>query len=178
MPLCNPYRVQDTGSARSRGNDWRVCRGMREHAPMLTSSVGRRGASLAGLLASCFYDAAHEVEVARSSRRCLLLSRPSFLIIARPSGTLRCSYGRPRHLNRHRARHSQQVGEAGLGSRSRAGMAGADSHHFIGHADGLLSRLGSSLRARGAQVSRKKSRRGHDEPGAVDGKTQLRPKIF
>ena len=43
---------------------------------------------------------------------------------------------------------------------------------------GLLSRLGSSLRARGAQVSRKKSRRGHDEPGAVDGKTQLRPKKF
>ena len=64
---------------------------MREHAPMLTSSVGRRGASLAGLLASCFYDAAHEVEVARSSRRCLL-SRPSFRIIARPPGTLRCSY--------------------------------------------------------------------------------------
>ena len=53
---------------------------MREHAPMLTSSVGRRGASLAGLLASCFYDAAHEVEVARSSRRCLLMSRPSFLL--------------------------------------------------------------------------------------------------
>ena len=117
VPLCNPYRVQDTGSARSRGNDWRVCRGMREHAPMLTSSVSRRGASLAGLLASCFYDAAHEVEVARSSRRCLLMSRPSFRIIGRPSRTLRCSYGRPRHLNRHRARHSQQVGEAGLGCR-------------------------------------------------------------
>ena len=117
VSLCKAYRVQARGSARSRGNHRRVFRGMLEHAPMLTSSVGRRGASLAGLLASCFYDAAHEVEVARSSRRCLLMSRPSFRIIARPSGTLRCSYGRPRHLNRHRARHSQQVGKAGLGSR-------------------------------------------------------------
>ena len=116
-PMVHPYELQARGSARSHANGWRVYRGMLEHAPMLTSSVGRRGASLAGLLASCFYDAAHEVEVARSSRRCLLMSRPSFLIIARPPGTLRCSYGRPRHLNRHRARLLLQVGEAGLGYR-------------------------------------------------------------
>ena len=119
VPLCNPYSVKDGGSARSRGNEWRVCWGMREHAPMLTSSVGRRGVSLAGLLASCRHDAVHEVGVARSSRCCLLMSQPSFHIIVRPYRALGCSHGRRRHLNRHRARLSLQVGEAPSSSTGR-----------------------------------------------------------
>ena len=95
QPACD-VRRQGVGFRRSRGRLFprRAQRagifGRRRRkfcGSMLTSSVGRRGASLAGLLASCFYDAAHGVEIARSSRRCLLMSRPSFRIIARPSGT-------------------------------------------------------------------------------------------
>ena len=40
VSFCKAYRVHAGGSAGSRGNHRRVCRGMLEHAPRLTSSVG------------------------------------------------------------------------------------------------------------------------------------------
>ena len=33
-------------------------------------------------------------------------------------------------------------------------MGGANSHHIIDHVDGLLSRIGASIRARGARLIR------------------------
>ena len=51
-PMVHPYELQARGSARSHANGWRVCRGMLEHAPTLTSSIARRGASVSGCSAA------------------------------------------------------------------------------------------------------------------------------
>ena len=51
-PMVHPYELQARGSARSHANGWRVCRGMLEHAPTLTASIARRGASVSGCSAA------------------------------------------------------------------------------------------------------------------------------
>ena len=75
---CMSYRVEDRGSAGSHGKHRGVCRGMPEHAPMLTSTIARRRASIRCQLASSRHNTDQARSVGRRRRRSSTFSRSSF----------------------------------------------------------------------------------------------------
>ena len=75
---CMSCRVEDRWSAGSHGKHRGVCRGMPEHAPMLTSTVARRGASIRCQLASSRHSTDQARSVGRRRRRSSTFSRSSF----------------------------------------------------------------------------------------------------
>ena len=173
VSICNPYRVRSQESELSCHQRFGTVPRTLEKDAGLTLCIARRGASLTGSCVQAAKTPEHEVEVGVSSRMSFLLSGPSFRIIRRPSRALGGSSGPRRHLNHQRGRLSLCSVSAHPGDPQRAGMGGADSHHFIDHGGGPLSRRAVSVGACGGQVSRERVVYDHHERAAVDGKVDV-----
>ena len=90
---------------------------MPEHAPMLTSTVARRGASLTGGCVNAEKGDAMAGEVVVSTRCGLLLSRASFHITTRPLRPLGDPPRARHHPSPHLARFKRESVEPAPGCR-------------------------------------------------------------